>query len=273
MTTATPTQRYARFYDQVLGEIERGNTDQGLNLLVGMLDGIHMQGCQLAPARAALAGHMLHQLLLEAPLYRPGGHGFGASDTPDMPPMSPTGSNLTKASNRLAIMRALRDRRHFADQWIARAWRDGLKICLVGDDGAIGDGVLHGRDQANVTKIDNQLARLPQHTAEPGAAFDLFCAPGLADTADAAALRQRLTALRRALAPTGTAILSALLPHHMGAGWARACLDWHPHVHAEPALLRLAADAGFSAQFCNDESNCLVWCVLRPAPAIQQRGI
>jgi hypothetical protein len=269
MTNPTPSNRYTRFYDQVLGEIERGRVDQGLGLLVGMLDAVHMQGGGMAPARSVLTGHMLQQLLVEAPLYRRAGCDPTEQPQSDMPVLSPTGSTLMKASAALTIMRALGDRQHLADQRLARTWRDGGKICLVGGNAMTPGHVLHGRDLSNVTIA-------PATPAAVGGlatgAFDLICAPNLADTVKTSALPSLLAGLHRAMAPEGTLILSALLPDHVGAGWVRGCLDWHPQAHAEAALRGLAGAAGFKAQFCNDESNCLVWGVLRSDPANNKKG-
>ena len=76
--------------------------------------------------------------------------------------------------------------------------------------------------------------------------------------------------LRRSLSAGGTAIVAALLPDHRSIGWARVCLGWRPRVHAADALLVQAAAAGLTAQICNDETNCIAWCVLRRAPDIGQ---
>ena len=184
-------------------------------------------------------------------------------------PVGRTGVRLAEAIGDIAIVRALHRRWQFVDQQVARAWRDGIDICLVGSAAADAVGALCGRDLSNVTRAVDLSALRKQR----GATYDFICAADIADTSDASALKALFAALRQRLAPGGTAMLSALLPHHIGAGWAQTCLNWRPRQHSGPALLRLAAAARLEAQIFNDETNCIVWCVLRRASGSDRRGL
>ncbi len=108
-----------KFYDSVFSEIEFGRVEQGINLLVGMLDAVAMQSGSLVQARADLDQHVLHQMLLEDPLYR------HAIDHPNDPEgltdilvnqggerqLSSTGKKLFAVTSTLPIARALIQRR------------------------------------------------------------------------------------------------------------------------------------------------------------------
>jgi hypothetical protein len=262
----------ARFYDSVLSEIEFGKIDQGINLLVGMLDAVHMQECDLANARQELVRHVLHQMLLEEPIYAQAvnipadyaGLVDIASRSPADERISPTGRRLFKATSNLPLIRALSQRQTSVNLRLERAWKDGLRICLLGNGASGRYTAFSGRDLSNVTLIDSEAKDWPSLLAKSGRQFDLICLAEVADSVDAAALFLVLEQLRPFVAPAGTAILSALRPGHLGSGWREACLNWQPNMHGSEALQRAATDAGFSAHIYSDESDCIIWAELRP---------
>jgi hypothetical protein len=266
---------YDRFYNQVLTEIEAGHVQDGIHLLVGMLDAVNVRAEALAEARDALRAHDLSRMLAQDPL-------FGNADlrqdhlsdrltllagkAPDAE-ISSTGRRLFEASSALTVSRALRLRQLRFDQKLNRAWQKGQNIGLI--TSIAGDALtpLAGTESANVSIIasDKALQHLSEATAEPKR-FDLILAPDLADQHDAASLTGLLTLMRRCLADHGSIVLAALVPGHLGAGWCAACLNWQPQCHDDVALRQLAEAAGLTAQIYHDETGCIVWGEMRIAP-------
>jgi hypothetical protein len=272
MTTPEGSLTYARFFDSVLREIEFGNIDQGISLIVGLFDALHMQGRSLTKARQELVRHVLHQMLLEEPIYAhaAGNRGnaarladiaFGASADEQL---SSTGRRLFEATNTLPLIRGLRQRRAVIQQKLERAWQGGLQICLLGTNLSNWQTALSGRDLSNVTVIDNEEKEWPNLETLTGAPFDLICLPDVADTLDGPALLALLARLRSFVSPAGIVILSALCPGHLGSGWREACLNWQPNMHDQETLQRAASDTGFSALIYGDQSECIIWAELRP---------
>lgn len=272
MTTSDGSMTFANFFDSVLGEIESGKVEQGINLLVGMLDAVYLHGASTADVRDELARHPLLQMLLEDPICayaanRPGDYaglldmacgGITTGRT------SSTGLKLFEATSNLPLIRALRKRRATVNQKLERAWKAGHRICFLGTSENPAHGALSGRDLSNVTIIDCDAAHWPITIARSGPPFDLICLSEVADTLNAAALCALLTQLRSSVSPTGIAILSAVRPGHLGSGWRSVCLGWAPMMHDASTLQRVALDAGFSAQTYNDQSDCIIWAELKP---------
>lgn len=280
MTTPTGSMTFTHFFDSVLREIEFGRIDQGLSLLVGMLDAVLMQGCSLTYAREDLKRHVLHQMMLEEPIYAYAGRKLGdytglvgmASRSPADLRISPTGLRLFEATRNLPFIRALRHRQTTGNQRLERAWKDGLQICLLGNGASSGRTPLSSRDQSNVKNIDIDADDWPNLATEAGTQFDLICLPDIADILDAEKLISLVAQLRPFVAPAGTAILSALRPGHLGSGWREACLNWLPNMHGAATLQHAASEAGFSAHIYNDESDCIIWAELRPEDFLTRGG-
>ena len=280
MMTPKGSMTFARFFDAVLSEIEFGRIDQGINLLVGLLDAAHMQGRSLADARQELVRHVLHQMLLEEPIYaqaavKPDDYAGlvdMASKTIAPERISTTGRRLFEATSNLPLIRALRQRRATVNQKLEHAWKDGLRICLVGNGANGGHTALSGRDLSNVTNIDINAEDWPNLAAKSETQFDLICLPEVADTLDAAALFSLLLQARHLVSQTGTVFLSAVLPGHLGSGWRQACLNWQPNMHDAQALKRATSDAGFSARTYSDQSDCIIWAELRPTDSLTIMG-
>jgi hypothetical protein len=258
-------------YESVLREIVSCKVEQGINLLAGMLDALCMQGVSLDEAAAELSLHMLHQVLLEDPIYR---HAtLHPNDCAALakiiagalgdPSLSSTGQRLAAATANLPIARALRQRFEHFERQIGCGWQEGLWLCILGSETLTTLPTLAGRELSNVTFVVGpvDIMRL-----EAGSTFDLIYAPSLADTINTPALFEMFAQVRPLLAPSGRILFSALLPNHLGTGWRLACLNWQACTHEEADLRACAAEAGFSANIYRDESNCSVWGELRIAP-------
>ncbi len=272
MTTPHGSMTFTRFYDSVLSEIEYGKVDQGINLLAGLLDAVHLQGCSIANARDGLACHLLHRMLLEDPIYAQAAHMpgdyIGLVDALSIPSaeqhLSPTGRRLFEATANLPIIRALQQRHAKVHQMLERAWKDGQQICLVGKGANFGNAALPGRDLSNVTIIDIEAIDPPNLMDAAGMQFDLICLPNIADALDGDALFSLLAKLQHLVSPAGIMILSALRRDHLGSGWRQVCLNWMANTHDAQALQSAAFGACFSAQTYADQSDCIIWAELRP---------
>jgi hypothetical protein len=269
MTTHISSIEFNRFYDSVLHEMELGRIDQGINLLVGFLDALHFRGSALCEARQVLAEHMLHQMLLEEPLYAYAARwpsDFAglvsiAANTSVSRHISQTGLRLFEATRNLPLIRALRQRQ-----------LDGHQICLLHKGKDPVHAALTGRDLSNVTIIDTDADDPFHFVAGHKLKFDLICMADVADGLDGAALTALLCQTSDIFSPTGTAILSALRPDHLGTGWGAVCLNWKAQTHEASALQRAANEAGFSAQIYGDQSDCFIWAELRPAQFSRPAG-
>jgi hypothetical protein len=241
---------YTRFYDQVLTEISAGKVNDGINLLVGMLDTVDIGPGSLAQAKRELSGHSLSRMLLEDPSVadaearpndtaaRIGMIGRAGTDSD----ISSTGRRLFEVTSELTFARALRQRRISFEARSTRASQLGQNITLV-----------------NNTADAERCVRLAEND---GQRFDLILAPDLFDQTAEPALSHILKSLATCLSANGSIIVAALLPNHLGAGWRSACLNWNPHCHDEAALARIAASAGLSARTYRDETDCIIWCEL-----------
>ncbi len=259
---------YTRFYDQVLTEISAGKVNDGINLLVGMLDTVDIGPGSLAQAKRELSGHSLARMLLEDPSVadaeaRPNdtaarigmiGRTATGSD------ISSTGRRLFEVTSELTIARALRQRRESFEQRFTRAWQLGQKICVLISGGADAASQLSNADFSKATVIDADDAEHGPWLAEDDAQrFDLILAPDLFDCTVEPSLSNILKITTASLNINGSIIVAALLPHHLGAGWRSACLNWNPHCHDEAGLARIAAATGLSARTYRDETDCIIW--------------
>ncbi len=264
---------YSSLYDHVLSELEFGRTENGISLLVGMLDMAEMQSGAARQASAQLQGHALHRMLLEDPLLadaqkRPSNpvhrlNMLGQNNVADE--VSSTGRRLFAATRAMAFTRALRHRREHAERKLFRAWRSGQKIWLIVDPGCEIMASMAALDTSNIVISDEiSLRQLSASTEMPDAHFDLILAPHLPDLLTTRALRQWTARICRHLSATGEFAMSALLPRHPGAGWRRACFHWEPKCHAEQDLAHMAA-TGLNTHSYQDETGCIAWVEMRRA--------
>ncbi len=279
---------HTRFYDSVLQELNAGNMQDGINMLVGMLDTVDQRPEQFGGACDELRAHALGAMLREDPLFATSPASPG-SDTAMLQliasgemtaDVSRTGRRLFSATSEIKLSRALRERRLDAARRLARAWQLGRRICVLGG-GILGAArVLAGRDLSNITVIDDDrcmAAQLRDHfggsfqlvEASPAKflrdkgsteRFDVICSAELADTFASHGLAVLLPAMRRLLAPGGRIELAALATQHPGCGWRRAYLDWEPCCHEADDLAAMAKAAGLAARVYHDETACVVWC-------------
>lgn len=267
---------YTRFYDQVLTEIEAGKVHDGINLLVGMLDTVDLQGGSLARARRELRGHGLCQMLHEDPVVahadaQPDCHSerlrmIGTTST--SADVSSTGRRLFEVTRELTFARALRERRASFELKLSRSWQQGQNSCLIADDSIAYLGTLESKDLSNIALAGvEDLSRACLCNADRQPQYDLILAPDLLDRCDPPALLGCLTLMRDSLSKQGSIILAGLTPQHLGAGWRSACLNWHPYCYDEHGLARVASKAKLSVRMYRDETDCIIWAELRKAAA------
>jgi hypothetical protein len=268
MAKKGPPMLYTRFYDHVLTEISAGKVNDGINLLVGMLDTVDIGPGSLAQAKRELSGHSLARMLLEDPSVadaeaRPNDTAARIGMIGCVPAggqISSTGRRLFEVTSELTFARALRQRRDSFEQRFTRAWQLGQKICVLISGGADAASQLSGADFSKATVIDaDDAQRGLRLAADNEQRFDLILAPDLFDRTVEPALAQILELMAASLSHNGGIIVAALLPHHLGAGWRSACLNWNPHCHDEAALARIAAKAGLTARTYRDETDCILW--------------
>ena len=263
-----PKLLYTRFYDQVLTEIATGKVNDGINLLVGMLDTVDINPGSLAQAKQELSGHSLAQMLMEDPLIadaeaRPNDStkriGMISSAAANGN-ISSTGRRLFEVTSELTFARALRQRRKSFDLKFSRAWQLGQKICVLTNGGTDATCQISDTDfsKAKVIDIADAQQGIPL-AADNTADFDLVLAPDLFDQTIEPVLSNILKIAAASLRTNGSIIVAALLPHHLGAGWRSACLNWNPQCHDEAALARIAGSAGLNMLTYRDESDCIVW--------------
>ncbi len=279
---------HSRFYDSILTELQAGNVQDGVTLLVGMLDSERGEAFAADSASVELKAHDLWQLLQHEPLCAQAAtdpndshalgdilcHGASPSAT------SSTGQRLFAVTRELTFSRAFRERRRQASEILIRAWQAGQRICLPGcsDFGAL--AALAGHDLSNVTVADvnsDCLARLKsqfglsiqivneealsflERASSEGKRFDLICATELLDELESAGLAAALPVMAGALSPSGKILTASLLPGHLGSGWRRTCLGWNLHCHDELAIERYSNAAGLTVRTYRDATDCVVW--------------
>jgi hypothetical protein len=271
---------YTRFYDSVLTQIEVGKVQDGINLLVGMLDTVDLQAGSLARAERELRNHSLCQMLLEDPMIA---HAEAQPDNPaDRLKMifqssvdgevSSTGRRLFAVTRELTFACGLRERHDSFRLKLRRAWQTGQPICLIDDSDALLEG-MDGQDGANITVVGlADVRHFFAAAAKDGTRFDLILAPNLLDRHGAPALQTRFALMQSCLSEQGSIVLAGLIPQHLGAGWRSACLNWNPQCHNESDLERLASGAGMAARTYRDETDCILWAELRNASQTGDTG-
>jgi hypothetical protein len=290
---------HANFYDSVLTELQAGNVQDGINLLVGMLDSTGDDAALFKRASAELQAHDLWALLLHDPLCAHAAaqpedtHALGdiLCHDPKESATSSTGFRIFGVTRELTFCRAFRERRRQASEILVRAWKAGRRICMPGcSDFSALEG-LAGHDLSNITvadanpdclaKLKGQLGpsiiAIAQEPAEflrseqaSGHRFDLICAAEQLDGLAPTSLAATLSAMRGILWPDGKILTASMLPDHLGSGWRRACLGWDIHCHDEAQIEAAAAVAGLTAQTYRDATNCVVWADYRSDKSEQE---
>ena len=264
---------HTQFYDRVMQQVEVGHARNALIQLSGMLDASGMNSGGLAAAGDALRRHDLFALLRRAQCPEPD---TSTSAIPTLlrapsllPSFDPTAQMLFTAMREIPPVHAILKRGDHAGRIIAQAWKEGRSICLSGTGYSDALRILDGRDLGNVTVCG--ASELPRAAVrqrfdtladalEAGACFDLIYAPDLLFETAQDRLAETFSAVAASLTADGTALMSSLLPDHLGSGWRKLCLAWEPHCHAEEPLAHAAQAAGVTARFYDDREGCILWC-------------
>jgi hypothetical protein len=263
--------QFNHLYDHVLSELEFGRTENGINLLVGMLDAAEMAGSENGAAHSALQAHPLHAMLMEDPLCadaqrRPDNsiHRVNMLNSRSFDvQVSSTGHRLFAATSKIAFARALCSRREHAERKLNSAWRIGQKIWLITDPQQGLLSSLHGAETSNIiVSTEYEFERAIKEGNITDAQFDLILAPHLPDRFSASAMRKIIILLKGQLSQSGQLAMSALQPSHPGTGWRRACFGWEPMCHDGEALAGMAAP-GFVGNTYRDETGCIAWVEMR----------
>ena len=253
--------QYAIFYDQVMAQIAQGQAKSALIQLSGMLDATRMARGGYDAAGEALRHHELFALLNRIqPVSAQSGY-EGKFAVPaflqasDQSGLDPTARLLFEAMLDLPPVHAIIKRADHAGPILAQAWQDGRSICVMSSDPSRALRMLTGRDQSNITVCSaSQMAA--------GTRYDLIYVPDLLFETDAATLAAMFSRLAAHLTPDGLALLTSLIPDHLGAGWRQLCLNWEPHCHNAQTLSAAADLAGVNARFYDDPQGCVLWCEL-----------
>lgn len=286
---------HSQFYDQVLTEIQSGNTRDGITLLVGMLDAVSHDQAKFDAASLSLKAHDLWALLLEDPICAQ------ANAVPRQPDLlvdliceqparitaSSTGRRLFDVTASLTFARAIRERAKVAEEKLVRAWQAGARICILGQENLRALRSLAGQDLSNVTLIepdalllnsseatfDRSLIRINTSAEDflsaRQAPFDLICATTAADHSTPLELSDLLARGCHSLTEQGSFQIASFVPGHLGTGWRRACLGWDIECHSEA---NGAAPAGLSARTYRDTTDCIVWREFRLTNEDQDKG-
>ena len=262
--------QYAQFYDQVMKQIEAGQAKNALIQLSGMLDATSMNAGGLAAAGDVLRQHDLYSLMQRALIGRSGEGGGRTSAFPalfDTPALShgfdPTTKRVFAAMQEIPPVSAILKRADHAGRIIARAWQDGRSICLSGTGYSEALRQLDRRDLSNISVCgaQQQFETLDEALAS-AQRFDLIYAPDVLLETKADALSATLTRITASLEPDGMALMTSLMPNHLGSGWRQLCLGWDPECHGEESLSAAADLAGIKARIYDDSEGCILWCEL-----------
>lgn len=279
---------YSLFYDQVLSELMSGTFQDGVNLLVGMLDNVSHDSATKQSAATALRDHDLDAFLSEHPFYKAQDTTKGRTaalanlfcgeelDTN----VSTTGRRLFEATSQLTFARAVRDRRKCTTKSLTRAWQSGQKICVVGQGQLRALDALAGQDVSNVTLIeqdrdalsavkakfgvslklfDGEIAEWAHETSRGGSGVDLICASDFPDSLAHTEMACVLSGLQGCLGEHGKIQFAGFAPGHLGSGWREIGLRWDMHCYDEGQWQALGDQAGLHVRACRDVSNSVVW--------------
>jgi hypothetical protein len=279
---------YSLFYNQVLSELMSGTFQDGVNLLVGMLDNVSHDSATKRSAAAALREHDLDAFLSEHPFYKAQDNTKGRTaslanlfcgDDLDTN-VSTTGRRLFEATNQLTFARAVRDRRKCTTKSLTRAWQSGQKICVMGEGQWRALDALAGQDVSNVTLIeqdsdtlsavrakfgvslklfDGEIVEWADETSHNANSVDLICASDFPDHTAQAELASVVILLQGCLSEHGKIQFAGFAPGHLGSGWREIGLRWDMHCYDEGQWQALGDQAGLHVRACRDVSNSVVW--------------
>ena len=218
-------------FDQVLWEIESGQVEQAVFRLAGILDGLEAAGEPLARIEAQYSGHRISDAFAHL-----GEKPWGRSSRCD---------RLEAAIARLGHARAIESRNRLARETFDNAIEQGQSVLLADDEAK---AVVHALDQP---------------VASRSAPFDLILAVGLSARLQPGGLATELSHLAKRLRPGGIIAITAFLPGGAGLFWHLLEGGDRLVCHDEAALQNAALSAGCDIRQFRDESDCLLWAVLR----------
>ena len=285
------TMHDQRFFDAVLGQIERGNVAEGLHFLAGSL----VTASSGMQAREPLRQHPLHGVLMEDPYVsraysKPRGYAGDAvliDMLYDLAPPSDTGErgrDLFSFTTSFPVSQSVRERRLYAAEVLEREWRAGKTICALACGHLRETDVLIGQDLSNVTAVDQDPLSLDRirsvhgerirlveanvlhylrRAAREGQRFDFIYTLGLTDYFDDRAMRLLHKLMRDCLAPGGTMLVANFVPDHIAVGWMDAVMDWHLVYRTEAELRGFAAEVGMQARIWRDATRSIAFCEMR----------
>jgi extracellular factor (EF) 3-hydroxypalmitic acid methyl ester biosynthesis protein len=281
-----------RFFDQTLALIEAGEVTTALPLLAGTLSKAHAESDLWPATRAIFRQHPLCQALLEDPfaaysVQRPRGYPGDAGLIDiiyDQLPYAETtsrGLRFFDVSIGFPAAEAVRLRRQYAAAVVDTAWRAGQRVLVLACGHFREGDALTGEDMSGFTLVDQDaesLARvLARHAdrleihqanvfrylrgaAMRGERFDLVYTLGLNDYLDVRSMQLLHEMVVKCLKPGGTFLLANFLPHHLGAGWMDAVMDWQLICRDEAELESYARHGGMRPRTWRDQTGAVVWC-------------
>lgn len=281
----------ADFLAQATDQIELGYPDEAVARLMVLLDLAAEESAQLDRARGAMLAHPLYARLSQEPVMA-----LAQGDDPDRINQlvsaicaAEGGWNAGHGSTALGrimaastLHRAIRARVRHADDMLARAWRDGRSIAVLGESFDVELAGLRGRDLSNLTITANTPARFSSLTAQlgpsaatllqspadflaaartSGARFDLIYLPRAAEAMGSARLAELFDQACKVLNPAGSIVAPAFLAGRVARGWQQAGLNWTVQSHTEAALEAACQLQNSRIRMIGDQTGCFVWLV------------
>ena len=291
---------HERFFDQTLNLIEFGHLQTALPMLIGKLYSAHGDQRNWPETRSALLRHPLHSVLLEDPyiahcVKRPRGYPGDAAlidliyDQRPPRTISDRAQKLFDISTSFQTSEAVRQRRHYAAERLAGAWREKKRICALACGHLREADELIGLDVSTIVAVDQDPLSLDVVRANHGATmrieeanvlhflrkaarrgeqFDLIYTLGLTDYFDTRAMSLLHRLMKDCLAPGGEIMLANFLPGHLAIGWMDAVMDWHLVYRDEADLHRHAANIGMTAKTFRDPTGTIAFCEMIHHPAV-----
>ena len=279
-------------FDQILGEIERGEAGTAAVFLVGMMTNQLRDAQGFEQLRTTLRAHPLHRALLEDPFSarayaKPRGYAGDAVlidyiyDRMPPPDTSATGRAIFAASTRFQGSQGVCERRNHAEAVLSRAWSQGKRICALACGHLREADGLVGKDLHNIVAVDQDPLSLgvvaAQHdgriglveanaigylrqAAREGERFDLIYTLGLTDYFDERGMRLLHKLMKQCLAPGGRIMVANFLPGHLSTAWMDAVMDWHLIYRTDAQMGSYASEIGMRPHLFRDASNSIVFC-------------
>ncbi len=281
------------FFDAVLGQLDAGNFNGGLNFLAGAL----LPESSSSAAKPVLRDHLLHRVLLEDPYTarafgKPRGYAGDAVlidmiyDQQAPEDTSLRGRDIFAVTTDFPVARAVRERRAFAAEMLEREWRAGKRICALACGHLREADGLAGHDLSNITAVDQddlslervrnlhhgqiklEAANVLQYlrrAARSGERFDHIYTLGLTDYFDDRAMRMLHGLMAKCLKPGGTILVANFIRGHIASGWMDAVMDWHLVYRSEAELRRFGDEIGLQSRTWLDSTGSIAWCEMTTA--------